>query len=204
MRINRSSIGFALVLCGLVRPAGLKADSDGYFCTGPGYLAYQLRSWNTDGRHLLKIVRFGDGEFREAGAVELPDFQPHAILCEEDRVRIVGWTLHYVEYSIDVSGEPRITETIENLDRALSPAQSEEQMPNLGDWAVPGTTALSSGDARHQYRMVITRESVPVQGGLDHHTRTVLIAEDREGTLVSELVVYEGTSFESVHGDDRS
>jgi hypothetical protein len=109
------------------------------------------------------------------------------------------WALHYVEYSIDVSGAPQITETIENLDRALSPAQSEELMTNLGDWAVPGTTTLSSEDARHEYRLVITRESVPVQGGLDHHTRTALISEDREGTLVSELVVYEGSFFEPVH-----
>jgi len=199
MKLDRSSIGLALLLCGLFWPAGLKADSDGYFCTGPGYLAYQLRSWNTDGSHLLKIVRFGDGEIREVGAVELPDFQPHAILCEEDRVRIVGWRLHYVEYSIDVSREPQITVTIENLDRALSPAQPEELMTNLGDWAVPGTTTLSSEDVRHEYRLVITRESVPVQGGLDHHTRTVLVAESRAGTQVSELVVYEGTSFEPVH-----
>jgi hypothetical protein len=188
-----------MVLCGLLSPAGLKADSDGYFCTGPGYLAFQLRSWNTDGPHLLKVIRVGGGEIREAGQVELPDFQPHAIQCEEDRVRIVGWTSHYVEYSIDVSGEPRILETIDDPDRVLSPDPFEQQMMNLGDWGVPGTTTLSSGDDRYRYRLVIARESVPVQGGLDHHTRTMLLAEDGEGARVSELIVYEGTFFEPVH-----
>jgi hypothetical protein len=190
---------FPLVVCGLAWPAGLKADSDGYFCTGPGYLAFQLRSWNTDGPHLLKVIRFGDGEVREAGEVELPDFQPHAILCENDRVRLVGWQSHYVEYSIDVSGEPRVVETIEDPERPYSPGIADEEMTNLGDWAVPGSTTLSAEDSQHEYRLIITRHSSPVSGGLEHRTRSLLVAEDGSGAVVSELLVYEGTSFESIH-----
>jgi hypothetical protein len=199
MRISRSSIGFGLVLGALVQPAGLSADSDGYYCSGPGYLAFQLRSWSTAGPHLLKVIRFGDGEIREAGQVELPDFQPHAIRCEAERVRIVGWALHYVEYSIDVSGEPRIVEAIEDHDLAFSPDLFTEEMTNLGDWAVPGSTTLSTEDSHHEYRLVITRHSSPVPGGLEHHTRSVLVAQDESGSVVSELLVYEGTFFESVH-----
>lgn len=199
MNASRPSIGIAVILCGLAWPTPLRADSDGYFCTGPGYLAFQLRSWHTDGPHLLKIIRFGEGEIREAGELELPDFQPHAIRCETERVRIVGWALHYVEFSIDVSGEPRLLETIEDPELEFSPALFETPMMNLGELAVPGSIPLSSEDPLHRYRLAIERRSSPVTGGLEHYTRTVLIAETRTGTPVGELLVYEGTRFESIH-----
>lgn len=205
MKPGLRTIGAALGVCALIWPAGLSADSDGYYCTGSGYLALQLRSWNTGGPHLLQVIRFGGGEIREAGRVELPDFQPQAIRCDGDQVRIIRWTSHYIEYVIDVSGEPQLVETIEDPDLAFSPDLFDDEMSNLGDWAVPGSIELPSKDPGHEYRLRITRHSTPVSGGLEHHTRTVLIAVDVSGAVaasgetVSELLLYEGTFFESVH-----
>ena len=47
----------ALATC--LNPREARADSDGYYCVGPGYIAHEARSWDAEGPHLLKIDLFG-------------------------------------------------------------------------------------------------------------------------------------------------
>ena len=55
------------------------ADSDSYFCTSAGYLAYELREWSApEKRHVLKLVFVGGAEgIAEPTTVSLEDFQLH-------------------------------------------------------------------------------------------------------------------------------
>jgi hypothetical protein len=97
-----------LLLATLLRPAVAHADSDGYYCTGPGYLAYEMRFSQAPGKHLLHIVRFS----HDTGIVRLPpvlldDFQVHAMTCGADQNVVDGWAHRYT-VSLLPSGTPRV------------------------------------------------------------------------------------------------
>lgn len=66
------------------------ADSDGYFCVGPDYLAYQFGMAAPPVRpHVLHVIRFTSQRFFDAPAtIELPQFQVHGMLCEAGRIRV--------------------------------------------------------------------------------------------------------------------
>src|SRR4029450_8332455 len=72
---------FPIVLA--VHPA--YADSDGYYCVGPGYLAVEFRSFSTpsiNGPHVLKILHFDEEQGpRWTGEVLVEDFQTHVLTC---------------------------------------------------------------------------------------------------------------------------
>lgn len=179
------------------------ADSDGYYCVGPGYLSVEFRSFNTpglSGSHVLRIIRFG-GErgIYEAGEVVIEDFQPHVMTCGANRVQISGYDREPVTYTIDVRDTPRV------LHYARLPGQQLDSPPqplkNLGQWASPGTIRLPSSDAQHTYQLVMTAEPPEGQqpeGGILHRSRTELQQLDREGRLVARLVLYEDEWFESI------
>ena len=63
-----------LVLAGLLTPAVAKADSDGYYCAGPGYLAYETQFSTQSSGHLLHIVQFS----RSKGIVVLEPIELEA------------------------------------------------------------------------------------------------------------------------------
>src|SRR5262249_921212 len=70
------------------------ADSDGYYCVGPGYLAVEFRSFITasiNGTDVVKILGF-DEELgpRWAGEVVAEDFQTHVLTCGTTRIVFEG------------------------------------------------------------------------------------------------------------------
>src|SRR5262252_326529 len=76
---------FATVILLLAAAAlPLYADSDGYYCAAPGYLAVEFRSFSTPSTnaHVLKILRFDDelGP-RWSGEIVAEDFQTHLLTC---------------------------------------------------------------------------------------------------------------------------
>jgi len=183
----------------LLIPGQARADSDGYYCAGPGYVALELRSWSTGGPHLLKVVRFEKGRARWAGQVTLADFQAREMSCDERRVRIRGWGRGYVSYTVDVGGTPRVIREIEDPDREPSPSLFHEQPANLGEWAHPGRHRLVSTEEEYVYRLVITVSSTPLKGeGMEHHIRSSIVCEENGGTVLRRFIVFDGTRLETV------
>lgn len=181
----------------LLFPQTAEADSDGYYCTGTGYLAYQLRAALTQGvsgQHVVRVVRFGPGGISLAGEVSLPDFQPHKLVCGESQVRIGGWMGRPVEYVIDVAESPKIAFEVSDPSQAMHGSV----LANLGAWARGGTVQLVSADQAHTYRLAIRTESEPGGGGLLHHVVTMVERLDASGQVVDSLEVYRGTREESI------
>src|ERR1700752_2180603 len=92
---------FVLTFAALVFPCctpRTRADSDGYFCAGKDYLAYEVNKHAPPPKtgHSLQVVRFDSarGIYR-AGAVDLQNFQVHQMSCSEDRVEIAGWGKYF-------------------------------------------------------------------------------------------------------------
>jgi len=89
------SIAIALTLaCSSVA----RADSDGYFCVGKDYIAYQFGlAAPSVAPHRLTIVRFDSRGFGIPRVVELPQFQVHGMVCADDMVRVASFdTIHTV------------------------------------------------------------------------------------------------------------
>ena len=125
-----------------------RADSDGYFCTSKGYLAYELREGITPGvvGHLLRVVRLdSQNGIHNAGEVTLRDLQIHMMTCREQRIEIAGFgTVRHgdpplTRCAIDIGNsqkEIRISECTddatlgEDWRKVVGP-----EPPNLGQWA---------------------------------------------------------------------
>src|SRR2546427_6645168 len=93
------------------------ADSDGYYCVGPDYLAMEFRSFSTPGLagpHVVKILHFDqDAGPRWAGEVIVEDFQPHRMVCEPLTILLEGagnggrgWVIYTVAFG--ATGGPGI------------------------------------------------------------------------------------------------
>jgi len=91
----------------LLGPRVALADSDGYYCLGADYLAYQFGMAPPPVRpHFLYVVRLTPEGVRATPKVlELPPFQVHGMRCNEHTVRIAGYdTVYTIE--LDSSRRP--------------------------------------------------------------------------------------------------
>src|SRR5215831_6873877 len=113
------------------------ADSDGYYCVGPGYLAVEFRSFSTpsiNGPHVLKILPF-DEELgpRWAGEVVAEDFQPHVLTCGTTRIVFEGvgdsrrgLVSYVVEF--DSTGWPQISSVSNDPSYVFVPRNGPENL----------------------------------------------------------------------------
>ncbi len=100
-------LGAAFLVLALAGTA--RADSDGYFCVGNDYIAYQFGlAAPPVGPHRLTIVRFGARGFYAPQVVDLPQFQVHGMSCGDDVVRVAGFDRIY---AIALGAPPRVIES---------------------------------------------------------------------------------------------
>lgn len=166
-RLVFALLGGALLLVS----RGALADSDGDYCIGKRYLAYQFSfSKAPSDQHILTIVWFKDedGDISTTD-LRLEDFQVHHIKCLDEAIEILSFdTL----YRVDLTGGGdglAITKTplegdINTLTEANPAAYSETQ--NLGELyreckhideltTDPTITTLSPPDYQHRYSLHI-------------------------------------------------
>jgi hypothetical protein len=175
-------------------PAIAHADSDGYYCTGRGYLAYETRFSTPGLEHVLHVVRFSqaNGITREQ-RIPLEDFQVHGMRCGEHAIELAAWTKRYL---IDLSAPepPRVrTEDANFASRGTSQS-------NLGHWALEGVVDLESDGQPGEFQLVIGRVSRRVPGGIERYTLTQLIRRDPKpgGQILAVQRIFEGIFLESV------
>jgi hypothetical protein len=175
------------------------ADSDGYFCTGPDYLAYQFAFSHGGTQHVLTVVSLRDGE---TGSVVLPFFQSHGMLCSPSTVKMKGWQeVHRID----------ISDRLKPAYRGKIPAESEDESgyshQNLGPWPMvqgrlvgAGETVIplgaDGGPPLAQLRLRIQESRVPDGFIRQHETDLVLTDQGGGGTTVRRL--FTGFSEESV------
>jgi len=177
--------------------APASADSDGYYCSGPGFIAYQFNgiSAATEG-HVLTIIRVGgESGIAEPQTFTLPGFQVHGMKCNHESVELRAWSaVHVVEVS-DPAG-PSAGPVIEiPHDSPLAGFSSD----NLGDWSRPGIVSIEAVDADHAYELVIQKREEQLQpAGILHRTTAELIQRRRDGDVVERRLLYEGEFEETV------
>lgn len=185
--------GFALLL---LLPLSAAADSDGYYCTAPGYLAYETRGLSEAGAHLLHVVRFSraDGIVRFP-PLQLDDFQVHAMRCLPGAVYIRGGTAAYVA-DISDPDRPTLRPYKEGLDTT-----PPEPLRNLGHWSEPGVVDLDSDGAWGEFQLVTAAVSRSVDGGIEHFTTSQVVRrEDTPGfpRVLEYVTLFTGVFLETV------
>jgi hypothetical protein len=100
----RDLAGVAVLI--LVVAGEARADSDGYFCVGKDYIAYQFGlAAPSPGPHRLTIVRFGRDGLHAPQVVDLPQFQVHGMACGDTTVRVAAFD---AIYTVTLASTPRL------------------------------------------------------------------------------------------------
>jgi len=198
-------ISFGLLLL-MVFPAFAtesRADSDAYFCTSKGYLAYETRKGVTPDTvgHVLRVVKFEPKRgIYPAGEVTLLDFQVYHLICSEDRIEISGWRNVFTKYVIELgkSGELRNLGPTEFPGRQWSDAAKDGPAPdNLGIFGPRvAPLRLESLDSEHEYQLLRNASGREVKEGWEWHRKSELIQLDQKGTVLQRFVLYERRTLE--------
>ena len=79
----------ALITLLMLVAAVASADSDGLYCVGPRYIAYQFGMDSPHGLHQVTIVRLGGPEgIAKPDVIEMPVAQVDWMRCSNDRIEI--------------------------------------------------------------------------------------------------------------------
>jgi hypothetical protein len=181
-----------LIVVALVSPPLVKADSDGYYCIGRGYIAYETRFSTLPSQHLLHVIRFSSTE----GIVTFPlialeDFQVHSMTCRATVIELNAWTTRYV---VDIANpqSPIIT----SAPKSAGPGAGSQA--GLGHWSQEGVIDLQGHAHPGEFQLVIARVSRPLKGGVEHYTITQLIRRDGGGRILASLELFNGIFLETI------
>jgi hypothetical protein len=172
-----SKVLAVLLISPFVHAAPAWADSDGYYCVGPGYIAYETRFSAPPSQHLLHVIRFSSRQgISRIAPVVLEDFQVHAMNCG------------------DGASRPTITS-----ETAPVPAPGSESA-NLGHWSREGVTGLEGDGPSGEFQLLIGRVSRRIPGGVEHYTISQVIRRETRpgGRILESLELFEGIFLETV------
>ena len=198
----------ALILLSPLGVGAAMADSDGYYCTGPGYLAYQFGfAAPPVGLHRLHIIRFGGAAGVQAPIVfDLPQFQVHGIRCGDRSVRLAAYDAIYTVVMDDMNRPVRY-ETTPWVDKGHVPPEFVGQFANLGGWSRAAGTLktdrvpLGTVDRGGQYYLEIQGTEIAYERCASMVTARV-IRTDRNGREVQQLEIFRGRGVRDCGGQD--
>lgn len=176
-------------------PKSASADSDGYYCAGRGFLAYEQRVAAPRITHELRIVYFESGRSIEAAPpVILEDFQVHGMRCRPGIVELVGAGTGAVVTFSNRAGPPIVTRASTSMIADRAPA-----LANLGHWSQSGVFDLDA-EGSDLFQLVIAKVSQRVERGVERHTVSRVIRRGGAGgAIVQALTVFEGVSKETAN-----
>jgi hypothetical protein len=194
MTVCEHGLAALIAAIALGHPAVAAADSDGYYCAGSGYLAYETRFTQQPAQHLLHVITFSRVRgIARLEPIALDDFQVHGMSCGATVINLQAWTTSYL---VDIAdpAHPVITQR----PQAFRPGGAASG--NLGHWAQEGVVDLESDAARGEFQLVMARVSRPVPGGTEDYTFTHLIRRDAPplGRVVESVTLFEGVFLHTV------
>ena len=173
------------------------ADSDGYYCTGHGYLAYQFGMAPLPvAPHRLFVLRIGPTTgISEPVAIELPQFQVHGLRCGDGWVDVAAFTAIY-RVTLDGTTRPMRYEIRPLAEGQRVPQEFYPQL-NLGTLSraahdlKPQRVSLGMKADGGQYFLEMTAQLIP-----SDRCRTTLtsrvVETDRNGREIRERVLFTG------------
>jgi len=197
------AFGLLLLVVFMAFATDSRADSDAYFCTSKGYLAYETRKGVTPGAvgHVLKVVRFEPKRgIHLGGEVTLLDFQVYHMICTEERIEISGWRNVFTKYVIELekSGELKNLGPTEFPGRQWSDAANDGPEPGSLGLFGPDLAPLPLGslDPEHEYQLLRSLSGRAIEEGWEFHSKSELIQLDLKGNITQRFVLYERRNVE--------
>lgn len=189
-----------LLLLIALSPIGLAnayADSDGYYCIGHGYIAYQFGMDTPGNPPRVSIIRTAtSGEIPRPLELRLPPFQVHAMRCGEGWVDVASFTMVY-RIILDRNGRPVRYET-RPLPGGSSGLSEFPRTPNLATLSRAAATleaervVLGETDRGRSYVLVITAAIIPPAKQCRTAITTRIVEMDRNGKELRGRVIFEG------------
>jgi len=189
------------------------ADSDGYFCSYKGYLAYELREGITPGivGHVLRVTRFDSQHgIRVAGELILMDLQVHMMACDDRHIEIAGYgTVRQGDAPLTTCeielGGPTKKVSIVGCNDAMGQHGWRTERPepmNLCQWARAKSIALESPDSVDTYELLLDVSNKKVdENSYEVHYKTELVQTNAQENVSQRFVVYEARIVASDSGD---
>lgn len=164
---------FVAVLVVALYPTAAFADSDGYYCIGKGYLAFDTHPFRGANSHVLQVIRVSrSGGIQREAPIPLDEFQLHGIMCRDHVVELQGSAMHYA-VDLSAAGPPKVT----LIAAAFDPKMSEAQQ-NLGMLARPGVTDIPSDGDAGEFQLVIAQTTRQMTRAMEYYTISQIFQRD--------------------------
>jgi hypothetical protein len=184
MTATRHVLRPTLAAIALLGAMACMADSDGYYCAGDGYLAWETRGFKSDGQHQLFVITVhGDHGLGPRIAIALPDFQLHGMRCQPSTITMYGFrSAHHIE--LDAGGAHYIGSSVADD----HPAARERYVPRrFGDTP---ELALHSVGKTVQFALLTTLNAIKFTRGTEFTTLARLVVMDSERNLIDSQAIF--------------
>lgn len=192
---KRIFVALAVLMLAPRLAASARADSDGYYCVGPHYLAYQFGFAAPSPKpHRLFVVSLDRP--RVVGppiGFDLPNFQVHGMVCEQERILVAAFDRLYT-VTLDHRGEPRTFSQALYEKAGVLPPEIQPPQRNLGGWSRPvGTLQVERIQLPARAGTSVVLEILP-RPAIERCVtliKTRVVVSDSRGQI-GELTVFEG------------
>lgn len=190
----------ALVVLGACMPGVAYADSDGYYCTGRGYLAYQFgMAPKPVAPHRLYVISTrGPQGIPEPAVLELPQFQVHGMLCGEGWIDVASFTAVY-RVTLDTNDRPVSHEVRGSLEGQPIPQPFIlSQRQNLGSpsggraYLKPIRTPLAVKSLGGAYVLEITAKAIGPVKACEVSITSRIVETGPAGREIGQRIIFQG------------
>ena len=196
--VMKTVVAGVFILLGQLGAGVAYADSDGYYCVGRGYLAYQFGLAPPPMRpHRLFIIRLEAPGLEPPSVFELPQFQVHGMRCDDRTIQLAAHDTVY-EVTLDAAGRPVRYESSPWPGRGRVPPQFVGQPRNLGIFN-PAVTALKplqitlgAAPEGGQYVLELTATTTSTERCAPVVTASRVVRTDRGGRELGQFEIFRG------------
>jgi hypothetical protein len=194
---------FKIFLVVLVSSLSVKtayADSDGYYCVGRNYLAYQFGyAAPPVGPHQLFVIPFGGvgGIELPPMVLDLPQFQVHGMRCGDRAIRLAAYDAIYT-VELDKNDRPTRYTSSPWLDRGHTPPEFVGQSSNLGAHnlaaatSTPHRISLGSVSGGDRYVLEMTARALSSERCPRIETASKIVRLNFAGVEIQQYQIYRG------------
>jgi hypothetical protein len=198
----------ALVVLGACVPGVAYADSDGNYCVGRGYLAYQFGMAPTPvAPHRIYVISTrGPEGIPEPAVLELPQLQVHGMMCGEGWIDVASFSSVY-RITLDENDRPVRYEVVGSLEgRPIPQPFILSQNQNLGSsigrraYVKPIRTSLGAKPLGGEYILEITATAIEPMKQCEVLITSRVVETDRGGREISERIIFQGRGYRECGG----
>ena len=198
----------ALVALGVAMPGVTYADSDGYYCIGRSYLAYQfgMAPMPVAPHRVYIISTRGPQGIPQPTALELPQFQVHGMLCGDGWLDIASFRAIY-RITLDMNDRPVRYQVRESLEGQRIPQPFIlSQVQNLGPFAgaraylKPIRASLGVKAGGGEYLLEVMAKAIEPVKACEVSVISRIVETDGRGREVSARIIFQGRGHRECGG----